>query len=275
MLVSISLLVFCALAFMASVNATQATTIQIFQGTSCAGNPVATNVLSLASCTNIPVVVAGSIASFSLVCGEFKEFLQPDCTGNPFSSASFSGICIQDAFTGQSYKYGCSNVNLVNLTLFETGNCTTAAYSTLVQANVCQGSTGSTFVASGAGTVDLNFKESWKIQVTGNSITADFFQNSGTCSGNPTSTFTVSETGSCSSTSSSGSGTQTASITAQKLGSNGAVAKLSATLIVALVTLCVFLLWALPSYQAKFFNKSSIYSFMSLSSSVFHIINRR
>ena len=199
---------------------------------------VATNVLSLASCTNLPVVVAGSPASFSLICGDFKEFSQPNCMGNPTVSTSFSGLCIADPLSSQSYKYGCSNLNLVNLTLFETGNCSTALYSTLVQANVCQGSTGSTF----GGTVDLNFKESWKIQVSGNSITADFFQNSGTCSGNPTSTFTVSETGSCSSTSSSGSGTQTSSITAQKVGSNGAVAKLSASLIVALVTLCVFLL---------------------------------
>ena len=236
------LLALLGMTYLASVNATKATTIQFFDGITCTGEPVATNILSLISCST------GRSGSVSFACGAFEEFFKPNCQGNALGLANFSNFCIPDISTNQSHIIGCSNLNnLVNITVFEAQGCKAESYSTLVQPNVCQGSTGSTFNAFTDSLIEIHFNQSWKLQLSGNTITADFFENSGTCSGNPSSTFSVSDSGSCSSSSSSGA--QTLSITAKKLGSSGIVAKLSATLIVALITVCMFVLWAGSSYR--------------------------
>ena len=202
------LLALLSMAYLASVNATKATTIQIFEGITCSGQPVATNILSLISCST------GRSGSVSFACGAFEEFFKPNCQGNSLPLANFSNICIPNIRTNQSHTIGCSDLNdLLNITVFEAQGCKTETYSTLVQPNVCQGTTGSTFNAFTDSLIEIRFNQSWKVQLSGNTITANFFENSGICSGNPSSTFSVSDSGSCSSSS---SGAQTLSITAKR-----------------------------------------------------------
>ena len=91
------LLALLSMAYLASVNATKATTIQIFEGITCSGQPVATNILSLISCST------GRSGSVSFACGAFEEFFKPNCQGNSLPLANFSNICIPNIRTNQSH----------------------------------------------------------------------------------------------------------------------------------------------------------------------------